>query len=69
MHGGGAWFRTALLSAIALTRQDEAFAWLLTLIEQDDRNSKDAHEALCRSSPPTAVLDRLRELGKPCDPA
>jgi hypothetical protein len=63
------WFRTALLSAIALTRQDEAFAWLLTLIEQEDRNTKDAHEALCRSSPPNAILDRLRELGKPCNPA
>ena len=60
------WFRTALLAAIALTRQDEAFTWLLTLIEQEDRNSKDAHEALCRSSPPNTVLDRLRELGKPC---
>ena len=60
------WFRTALLSAIALTRQDEAFTWLLTLIEREDRSSKDAHEALCRSSPPNPILDRLRELGKPC---
>lgn len=60
------WFRTALLSAIALTRQDEAFTWLLTLIEHDDRNSKDAYEALCRSSPPNPILYRLRELGKTC---
>jgi hypothetical protein len=62
------WFRTALLSAIALTRQDEAFDWLLTLIERDDRDSKDAHEALCRSSPPNVILTKLTQLGKPCNP-
>ena len=60
------WFRTALLSAIALTRQDEAFTWLLTLIEREDRDSKDAHEALCRASPPNPILDRLHKLNKPC---
>jgi hypothetical protein len=60
------WFRTALLSAIVLTRQDAAFNWLLTLIEREDRNSKDAHEALCRSAPANAILDRLQQIGKPC---
>lgn len=60
------WFRTALLSAIALTRQDEAFTWLLALIEREDRDSKDAHEALCRSNPPNTILDRLTQLGQPC---
>jgi HEAT repeat protein len=62
------WFRTALLSAIALTRQDEAFTWLLTLLERDDcdSDSKDAHEALCRSNPPTPILERLTKLGRPC---
>ena len=63
------WFRTALLVAIALTRQDEAFDWLLTLIERDDRDSKDAHEALCRSGPPNVILKKLTQLGKPCNPA
>ena len=60
------WFRTTLLSAIALTRQDEAYNWLLTLIESDDDNTKDAHEALCRSNPPTAILERLTKRGRPC---
>jgi HEAT repeat protein len=60
------WFRTTLLSAIALTRQDEAYNWLLTLIESDDDNTKDAHEALCRSNPPTTILERLTKLGHPC---
>jgi hypothetical protein len=61
------WFRAALLSAIALTRQDEAYTWLLTLIERDTYDSKDAHEALCRSSPPAAILDQLIHLNKPCN--
>ncbi|HEY6374469.1 MAG TPA: hypothetical protein VIX90_02975 [Edaphobacter sp.] len=65
-HSRDPWFRTALLSAIALTRQDEAFTWLLTLIEREDRDSKDAHEALCRSNPPNAILDRLTQIGQPC---
>ena len=60
------WFRAALLSAIALTRQDEAYTWLLTLIERDTDDSKDAHEALCRSNPPAAILDQLTKQGKPC---
>ena len=60
------WFRTTLLSAIALTRQDEAYNWLLTLIESDDGDTKDAHEALCRSKPPTTILERLTRLGHPC---
>jgi hypothetical protein len=62
------WFRAALLSAIALTRQDEAYTWLLTLIERDTDDSKDAHEALCRSNPPAAILDQLVRLNKPCNP-
>jgi hypothetical protein len=60
------WFRAALLSAIALTRQDEAYTWLLILIERDTDDSKDAHEALCRSNPPAAILDQLTKQGKPC---
>jgi hypothetical protein len=62
------WFRAALLSAVALTRQDEAYTWLLTLIERDTDDSKDAHEALCRSNPPAPILDQLIRLNKPCNP-
>jgi hypothetical protein len=62
------WFRAALLFAIALTRQDEAYTWLLTLIERDTDDSKDAHEALCRSNPPPAILDQLIRQNKPCNP-
>jgi len=60
------WFRAALLSAIALTRQDEAFDWLLTLVHAGDDDSKDAHEALCRSKPPSGILEKLAQRGTPC---
>ena len=60
------WFRSAVLSAIALTRQQEATDWLLDLIAKEHPHTADAHEALCRSAPSAATLDRLKELGRPC---
>jgi HEAT repeat protein len=60
------WFRATLLSAIALSRQDEAFEWLLALIRDEHSDSIEAHEALCRSGPPNAILEKLIQLGKPC---
>ena len=60
------WFRTGVLSAIALTRQQEATDWLLGLIEKEHPHAADAHEALCRSAPSAATLDHLKELGRPC---
>lgn len=59
------WFRTALLSAAALTRQPAAVEWLLDLIAQEE-HATDAHEALCRSAPTADTLDKLRQLGRPC---
>jgi hypothetical protein len=61
-----AWFRSVLLSAIALTRQSEATEWLLELIAQDEDGATDAQEAICRSAPTEATLERLKEIGKPC---
>ncbi len=60
------WFRTAALSAIALTRQQEATDWLLDIIAKEHPHAADACEALCRSAPSAATLDRLRQLGRPC---
>jgi hypothetical protein len=60
------WFRSAILSAIALTRQQEATDWLLDLIAKEHPHTADAREALCRSTPSAATLDRLKELGRPC---
>lgn len=42
--------RTALLSAVALTRQQEVADWLLDLIAKEYPHAADAHEALCRSA-------------------
>ena len=60
------WFRTAVLSAIGLTRRQEATDWLLDLIANEQLCAADAHEALCRSAPSTTTLDRLEQLGRPC---
>jgi hypothetical protein len=61
------WFRSIVLSAIALTRRQEATDWLLDLIANDeDDQAEGAHEALCRSAPSAATQDRLKQLGRPC---
>lgn len=60
------WFRTAVLSAVALTRQRDATEWLLSLVEHEERHAADAREALCRSAPSVDSLQRLKQLGKPC---
>lgn len=60
------WFRSVVLSAIALTRRQEAADWLLDLIANDAPHAEDARQALCRSAPSVAILDRLKQLGKPC---
>ena len=60
------WFRKAVLSAIALTRQKEATDWLLDLIANSRSSAADAHEALCRSAPANETLDRLNQIGRPC---
>jgi hypothetical protein len=63
------WFRSALLSAISLTRQDHAYDWLLGIIKEQGPDGKDAHRALCNSGPPAAILDSLAKLGRPCPPS
>lgn len=60
------WFRKAVLSAVAFTRQPEAIDWLLDLIVKEPRSAGDAHEALCRSVPTTATVERLKQLGRRC---
>jgi hypothetical protein len=61
------WFRSTVLSAIALTRRQEAIDWLLGLVaNEEDDQATGAHEALCRSAPSAATQDRLKQLGRPC---
>lgn len=56
------WWRSVLLSAIALTRQDAALAFLLNLVEKESLDAEHAIEAIVRAAPPPNVVDRLEKL-------
>jgi HEAT repeat protein len=58
------WFRSVLLSAIALTRQDVATDFLLDLVKSDSLDAERAIEAVIRSIPSEEVLRRLEDLVK-----
>lgn len=55
------WFGEVLLTAIALTRQDAAFAFLLELVSEESRYAANAITAVANSAPPTEVKDRLEK--------
>ena|SRR5271165_624377 len=56
------WFRSVLLSAIALTRQDAALEFLLDRVRQDSLDAEAALEALLRSMPSKDVMRRIEEI-------
>jgi HEAT repeat protein len=56
------WWRSVLLSAIALTRQDVALELLLDLVRKDGLDAEPAIEAVLRSMPSPAVVERLETL-------
>ncbi len=55
------WWRSVLLSAIALTRQDAALEFLLDLVRTESLNAEGAIEAVLRSMPSQEVLKRLEK--------
>jgi HEAT repeat protein len=55
------WWRSVLLSAIALTRQDAALEFLLDLVRTESLNAESAIEAVLRSMPSQEVLKRLEK--------
>jgi len=55
------WFRSVLLSAIALTRQPEATEFLLDLVRQEALDSEPAIEAILRSGPPAELIRHLEQ--------
>lgn len=57
----GHWFRSVLLSAIALTRQREAFDFLLDLIRTESLNAEGAIEAILRSGPSAEITQNLEQ--------
>jgi HEAT repeat protein len=55
------WFRSVLLSAIALTRQPEAIDFLFDLVRQDTLHSEPAVEAILRSGPSADLIRHLEQ--------
>jgi hypothetical protein len=51
-----------LLSAIALTRQDEALEYLLDEVRKESLNAETAIEAILRSIPSLEITKRLEKL-------
>lgn len=56
------WFRSVLLSAIALTRQEEAVEFLLELIGSESLDAERAVEAILRTMPSQEIIRRLEKL-------
>ena len=56
------WFRSVLLSAIALTRQEAAIEFLLDLVKNESLDAESAIAALLRSGPSEELRDRLKKL-------
>jgi HEAT repeat protein len=56
------WFRSVLLSAIALTRQDGALEFLFDQVRSESLNAEGAIEAILRSLPSAEVTSRLETL-------
>jgi len=56
------WFRSVVLSAIALTRQEAALEFLLELVRKKSPDAEAAAEAIMRSMPSPERLKQLEEL-------
>jgi hypothetical protein len=59
---GDPWWRSVLLSAIALTRQDAALEFLLDEVRKESLSAETAIEAILRSMPSTETVERLAKL-------
>lgn len=56
------WWRSVLLSAISLSRQDKAVEFLLELVRTESLDAEAAIEAVLRSGPSQEVIGRLEKL-------
>jgi HEAT repeat protein len=56
------WFRSVLLSAIALTRQDDAIEFLIDLVSSESLHAEAAIETILRAMPPDEITKRLEKL-------
>jgi HEAT repeat protein len=56
------WFRSVLLSAIALTRQDDAIEFLIDLVSSESLHAEAAIETILRGMPSDEIMKRLEKL-------
>jgi HEAT repeat protein len=56
------WWRSVLLSAIALTRQDAALEFLLEVVRKEGLDAEPAIEAILRSMPAKELTERLEKV-------
>lgn len=63
-HAIDPWFRSVLISAISLTRQEAALDFLLDQVRKESLDAEPAIDALLRSTPSQEVVDRLEGLVK-----
>jgi hypothetical protein len=56
------WWRSVLISAISLTRQDEALQFLLGLVQTESLDAEAAIEAIIRSVPSQEIITRLQRI-------
>ena len=61
-HAADPWFRSVLLSAIALTRQDAALEFLLDLVRTESLQAEAAIEAILRAMPSAEVNQQLEKI-------
>lgn len=61
-NASDSWFRSVLLSAIALTRQDAALEFLLDLVRTESMQAEAAIEAILRAVPGTEIIQRLEKM-------
>jgi len=61
-HARDPWFRSVLLSAIALTRQESATEFLLELVRKESLDAEAAIESIVRSMPSKEHMERLEKL-------
>jgi hypothetical protein len=59
------WWRTVLLSAIALCRQEKALKFLFRLVETESLQAESAIEAILRSCPSTETVQCLENIVSP----
>ncbi len=56
------WWRSVLLSAIALARQEPGLEFLLELIESDSADAEAAIDAILRAAAPAEVIQRMETI-------